>query len=551
MQNKNVLAKGFFFAFAAILAFAAYLQIVAAANPVIFDGSVVPGYKYKASTGDEFTVSFIAAEHKIVIDFPGESLVVKNQTCNRGTKLEGCFDGAKFKGYNYSLPNREVYELKVKLSQVLVLPDIKIGKNIEREELEVGEETTVFVNVTNIGPATATVYFGEKIPPQLSVKELPDQHCQLSTTNTLSGKAELKEGQQLQCNYKVTALAPGTYLLQSSATYDAIKTEKIEVSVQLKVKSLPLSVDATYNQTLILGDRLNITLMLKSDKKIDSLKFNAFIPNQLKVISTESGDVTEGPKHTTEKQKTGLKILNSDKLTSLNGSAEIIIISEAVAVGEFPISTTSSWSFDSLKQEMAKDFPVNVTFAKPYFRLDKYDNKTGKASVDLVNPAHLPIYNVSITSDSFGGANNQALSADMINSLSYASFDVVLTKAEENYTGTIQYYTRYGQKFATQAQFQINASILLKKAETPANETPAATPSVLDQPAPEPAAQQPQQPQQAQEQKKATNLTQIKVAAGVVAVVVVLIIAFLIVRSRGKGEGEPGEPGKLGEETET
>ncbi len=568
MLDKRVSIKGLFFAFAVILAFAAHLQTGTAATEAIFDGTALIGSEYNTSIGKGFTIDYFASEDKVTIEFPEETLIVKNKTCERGRILEGCVDEITFKGYNYTPTRREVYEFKIRISQILVLPDIKIGKSIEREELEVGEETTIFVNVTNLGPATTTAFFSEKIPPELAVRELPDQHCELSTNNTLSGKAELKEGQRLQCNYKVTALASGTYSLQSSATYEAVKTEKVEASVQLKVKSLPLSVDAKYNQKLILGDEFSITLLLGSDIKIDSLKFNAFIPNQIRVVSTKSGDVIEGPKHTSEKQKTGLNILNGDKLTSLNGSAEIIINSEAVAVGEFLISTRSSWSFDGLEQEMAKDFPVNVTFAKPYFRLNKYDNKTGQASIDVVNPAHLPIFNVSLAFNSFAGLNNQPLTAEEISSLSHASFDIVQKTPESRpesssvgtgYNSSIRYHTKYGQELITAAALPINASQLPKpKAVRAVNETPpkASEGEQREQPTGEEdktektggnAIQEPVKP------KRTTGLMNVKtgmIMAGVIiTVMIILTIIFLMIRAK-KGKKEEETELKAAEETE-
>ncbi|MBI2141537.1 hypothetical protein HYU16_03880 [Candidatus Woesearchaeota archaeon] len=527
----------------AIFAFLSLLPNAFAANPLIFDGVVISGYQYTATTGDVFTTTYVPSEQKIIVDFPGDSLIIENQTCNNGKIVQGCFDGAVFKGYNRSLPTPEIYEAKLKLS--VVAPDIKIAKLLGKEEVEVGEETTVYVNVTNAGAATGSVYFTEKIPAELKLAELPGQRCQLSSSNTLVLTGDLAVGEVWRCDYKVTALSPGTHVIKSSAAFDVIKRETVEASASLKVKELPFSVAAAYPSALLLGEKFNITLVLKSDKKLDSFKFSAFMPAQIKVLSVKSGDVIEGSKHTTEKQGNGLKILNSERLESLNGSVEIIISSEAVAVGKFLISTNSSWSFDSLKQGTAKDFPVNATLAKPYFRVSKYDNKTGQASIDVVNPAHLPIFNVSLSFSGFTGLGNQLLAADEISSLSHASFDIARkTQTSEvagggssgNFTAVIRYYTTYGQKLTETAALPINVS-QLPKSTVQLNETPAKASAEENKTgeAGEGILREPVKP------KRKISLRDIKAAAVIVGIIIAVIITFLMLRAKKEEKEEETE----------
>ncbi|MBI2581392.1 hypothetical protein HYV85_06360 [Candidatus Woesearchaeota archaeon] len=542
----------------AIFTFLSLLPNAFAANPVIFHGNVISGSQYNTTIGEVFTVSYVSSEQKLIIDFPGESFVIESNTCTTGKIVQGCFDGAVFKGYNRSLPDPEVYEAKLTLS--MVVPEIKIVKLLGKEEVEVGEETTASVNVTNTGAAMAIVYFTEKIPAELKLAELPGQRCQLSSGNTLVLTGDLTVGEMWRCDYKVTALSPGTHVIKSSAAFDVIKRETVEASASLKVKDLPFSVTATYPSALLLGEKFNITLVLKSDKKLDSLKFSAFTPAQMKVLSVKSGDVIEGPKHTTEKQAGGLKILNSDRLTNLNGSVEIIISSEAVAVGEFLISTNSSWSFDSLKQGTAKDFQVNATFAKPYFRLSKYDNKTGQASIDVVNPAHLPIFNISLSFGSFTGLNNQPLVAGEISSLSHAGFDIALkTQTPEvagggsssNYSGEIRYYTLYGQELTETAALPINAS-QLQKTVMPAEETSKKA-SEAEQPAAEEnktgeagegIIREPVNP------KRKSGFAGFRVAAAMVGIIIILIVIFLMLRAKKEEKEEETELVKAEEEEE-
>ncbi len=559
MKTKNAPSRRFLSSAAvitvvvAIFTFLSLFPSAFAANPVIFDGGVISGHEYTTTTGDVFTATYVPSEQKIIVDFPGDSLIIENKTCNTGKKLQGCFDGAIFKGYNRSLPIPEVYEAKLKLS--MVVPEIKIVKFLGKEEVEVGEETTASVNVTNTGAATAAVYFTEKIPAELKLAELPGERCQLSSGNTLVLAGDLTVGEVWRCDYKVTALSPGTHVIKSSAAFDVIKRETVEASASLKVKDLPFLVTATYPSALLLGEKFNMTLVLKSNDKIGSFVFNALIPAQFSSTLLTNPFLPKAETATAEKRNEGLVVHYGDKTASLNGSAEINVISEAAAVGEFAVTSNASWLLGSIKQQTAKGFQINVTFAKPYFRLGSYDNKTGQASIDVVNPAHLPIFNISLSFGSFTGLNNKQLIVEEISSLSYASVDIVQKTQDGtevgssgNYSGEIRYYTLYGQKLIETAVLPINAS-QLPKAAMPVSETPQKA-SEAEQPAAEENKTEEAVVQEQAKPERKSGFAGFRVAAAMVGTIIILMVVFLMLKAKKEEKVEETELENAGKEEE-
>ena len=148
-SKKSVLFGRLILAVAAIMAFSIFAGGILAADTTIFEGQVLTGSKYTTSTGEIFTIASVPPLDKIVIDLPGESFIVENNSCSNGKKFRGCYNGAKFKGYNYTLPDRIVYEFSVKLT--LFAPDMKIAKLIEKPSVDVEEGTAVYVNISNAG----------------------------------------------------------------------------------------------------------------------------------------------------------------------------------------------------------------------------------------------------------------------------------------------------------------------------------------------------------------------------------------------------------------
>ncbi|MBI2550281.1 hypothetical protein HYV83_03820 [Candidatus Woesearchaeota archaeon] len=536
-SKKSVLFGRLVLAVAAVMAFSIFAEGILAADTTVFDGQVLAGSGYTTSTGDVFSIVSAPPLDKIVMDLPGESFVVENNSCSNGKKFRGCYNGAKFKGYNYTLPDRVVYEFSVKLT--LFAPDMKIAKLIEKQSVDVGEGTTVYVNVSNTGSATGTAYFSEKIPPELRIVELPDQPCQLSHSNTLSMIVDLDSGQVKRCNYRVVPASPGTYSLVSTAEFDSINRERVEVPSSLTVKALPITISTAYPQEMPLGEKLNISLLLSSSDEVESLIFNAFIPKGIKVISV-------GKIALTEADKSGLKVLYGDAFTKLNGSIEIKVSAEANNAGVFLIEGNATWLYNDLRQKIAAYFPVNVTLARPYIRLIKFDSQTMTASIDVVNPSHLPIYNVSIVSSAFSGSNGQALHADSISSLSHASFELALGSAGTgNHTGTILYYTQYGQALAAVSSLPLNSSSKpeqkTEEEQKVASESNAPVEPQVTQPAAiQPKAEQPQQPVK----------SQFRAAVIVVAVIVFFIVIFSFIKGRRERamqqEGENVMRGEIG-----
>ncbi len=524
--------------FTAFFTFAAVLQGAQAAAQVIFDGSVLSGSEYKTTVGDAFKLTYVGSQQKVIIDLPGESIIIENNSCETGKKIHGCFNGATFVGYNYSLPDRLVYEYKIKLS--LLAPDIQVNSYLDRDEINVGEEATVYVNITNTGTASGTVYFSAKPLGELKIIELPYQLCQLSANNTLSLIKDMAVGEVRHCDYKVAPSSPGSYTLISSAEFDVITRERKDATSTLKVKDLPILINTTLDQqTVPLGGQLNLTVKLTPTQQLDAFEFNVFLPSQLSLFSSSK---------TAKTTKTGnlTKISYGDGLTSFKDNITLSANFTAKATGELIVQVSASWRFNGSKQKIEVKYPVNVTFTSPYFRVVSYDQQAGRAVAEVVNPGHLPINNVTVNFNSFAEASGKALVAASIDSLSYARFTLLQKSSDANTTGTIHYSTEYGQKLVTTAQLPItppkvavqapaeNTSAENETAEPAAPSAQEAQPSE-PQPAPE-TAPQPESESEAGLSKsttgKRTLITGV-IVAGVIVVILIVVMAVIGKKQQG------------------
>ncbi|HLD96815.1 MAG TPA: hypothetical protein VI934_00565 [Candidatus Nanoarchaeia archaeon] len=527
------------FFLAAFFAFAAFLHSSYAAAPVIFDGSVLSGYEYKTTLGEPFKLTYVGSQQKVIIDLPFESIIIENKTCETGKKIHGCFDGSTFVGYNYSLPDRLVYQYKIKLS--LLAPDIQVNSYLDKSEVEVGEEAIVYVNITNIGTASGTVYFSAKAPDGLKVVELPYQLCQLSINNTLKLIKELIVGEVRHCDYKVVPSSPGSYTLTSSAEFDVINREKKSATSTLKVKNLPLLLNTTLNTQVPLGGQLNLVFRLNTTQQLDFFEFGAFVPGQLSLVSSSK---------TAKTNKLGnlTKISYGDGVGSFKDNVTLSANFTAKAVGEHIVQLTASWRFNGTRQKIEASYPVNVTFTNPYFRVISHDKQAGSAVVDIVNIAHLPIYDVTASFNGFSEASGKTLSAASIGSQGHARFNLLQKSADADTTGTIRYSTEYGQEIVSTAQLPITLPESVQQA--PAGNTSAKNETESAEPA-APAAQEaqpaesPPAPETAPQPGSESNsefgkspagnrilITGLIMAGVIVAIIIVVIFA---IRKKQKG----------------
>lgn len=534
LRKKRLVRLALIFA-VALVALASVLQGVLAAEPV-FDGTVLSGYKYTTTMGDQFSLVSVAPLSKVAIDLPGESLIVENKSCSTGKIFEACYDGATFKGYNHSLVDREVYEFRIKIN--LVAPEIKVTKSLDKTQLDVGESTIVHVNITNIGEAQGAVRFTETVPSQLRIIELPDQPCQLSASNTLTMTANLKGGEIRRCSYKITALDSGAYTLASAASYDLIKRETATATAIVAVNPLPLSVAENISNSSLLGDSLNMSFLLETSASLESFIFNVFVPEGIKVISVNKEAGLENNEVELEKQVSGVRIVYGNKITELNGSVLIKIASQAEHAGTVAVSANASWVYNGLNQGMIKDIIVNVTLAQPYLRLAKYDNETEKLSMELVNPAHRAIYQVAVIPATASG--NAVFSASEVEASSHASFSDSPTQlqglgsSQASYNGTIVYHTSYGQELSAKFGMVVNRSRIYTA--TPAAENNEAIAEAgSDNSA---NATESESPKLEKPPKTKLPAAEIKAALVMVGMIILLIGLFLLIRNRGGSYSE-------------
>ncbi len=493
----------------------------ALAAPIsIFDDAVVAGSTYNTSVGAIFSIAAVPPYDRIAVELPGEAFVVENNSCSKGRKFRGCYSGAAFKEYNYSLPDRLVYEFSMVLE--LIAPDIVISKAVDKPTLEVGEETSVRVNITNVGMGSGSVYYHVSVPLELKIVEVPDQLCELSYNNTLRMVVDIGDGEFKACHFKLRAMAPGTYPIESSAEFDAVERERVTASSSVEVKELPLFVNVTMPAKALLGDMLNLSILLSSNDAIERFFFMAFIPAGIKPRSVDSKASAKGGPD-------GLNASFGGSSEKLNGSVELMVGAQALRVGNFSIGTDASWRYGSISQALSRAFPLIVEMEAPYLRLAGYDSKTGIAEVDIVNPSHVAISNISVSSKDFSGAQP----IEQIASLSHAAMKISLGASQDgNYTGRISYQTPYVQKLEVTSVFSANFTPVKVQEISDANIT-SAVETVQDEPVS--TASQVEDPVR----KTGSKLKAAAVAAA--AVCLALIVFAYFVKSRKEKLSKEGE----------
>src|SRR3989338_152655 len=456
---------------AAVVVFLLLVSTSMAGSPKIFVGKVISGSRYVTQTGEEFSVAAVPPYDRVALELPWDSFVMENKSCSEGKLFRGCYNGASFSGYNYSLTDRLVYELDIEV--YALVPEITLTMLTSKTAIDVGERATVYVNITNTGTKKGMAYFTTLIPKGLKLAELPDQPCALSSEGTLSMAAELDDGLMKRCIYEVIGGEPGEYSITAAAEFDALKREKAGSSASLTVKRLPFSISAEYPRQLPLGEQFNLSFNLSSESELSPLLLNALIPKQIKLVSADK-------EAELKYDNRDAKLSYGGQFTKFNGTITLKIIAEANTAGDFFITGNTTWKYGDLWQQLEAAFPINITFARPYIRLSTYDNKTGVASIDVVNPSHLSISNVSITSGTFSGPAGNGLHTDIVPSQSHTSFYITPSRLERgNLTGLLEYQTPYGQMLSAIFQLPLNAS-LLNFTPKPAQQKPAQNESMPD-----------------------------------------------------------------------
>ncbi|MBI2145110.1 hypothetical protein HYU18_02190 [Candidatus Woesearchaeota archaeon] len=522
MPNKKV-----WLAVAVVLfCFLAFSGVASAVDTQIFSGGVLAGYGYAASGGEKFTISSVAPLDRVVVEIAGEGFGIENQSCSRSKSFEGCYDGAKFLRYNNTLDVPEVYEFTIKLSRLA--PDIKVSKYAEKNSLEVGEETIVYVNVTNSGTASGSAYFSESVPSGFAIIELPDQPCELSG-NSLLMNTEIVDGGVKHCNYKLRALAPGSYFLLSSVEFDAIKREKVEASFAVVVKDLVVSANATFPGQLSLGQKFNITFNISSKEYVSSFIFASLIPAAAK-SSLISRDATA------TRGNGGLVMSYGDKLTSLNGSLDFLVGSEAVLVGVYSVLVNATWIHNGFSQSSSSAIPLNTTLPAPYFRLIKFDNTSGRVLADVVNPSNMEIFNVSAA---FGGSD--VFSSGSITSLGHGSFEFKPAAQSGNLTGAIKYYTVYGQELVEQGVLPLKVTEVASQPASPSlprqeEARQAAEPGEVKEAAAE--SSEASTGDEVKKPKRKLSRSDIQKASMVAGIIIGILVAFFAVKARKSSQSD-------------
>ncbi len=508
-----------FAAFFSLLFFIFPIQGLSALDAEVFSGYVLESSKYTTASGDGFVLSYIYSEDKVAVDFGWETLIIGNKSCSKGSHVEGCFNGGRFKEYNYSISNRAVYEYSITLG--MLVPKISISKSVGSADIEIGQEAEVQVNITNSGASPAIVRFVETIPVGLKLVEIPGQPCQLSGTSSLVMTESLKPGDVKRCKYDIRALMPGTFALDSKAEFESTKAETVKFSASITVLQPVVSITTSLPSNVSLGEKLSVAINLSSKDPVDSFFFTALIPSRIKPSLVSKG-------LNAEKGKEGLAIAYGSAFTSLNGTVGLNVDLQAAFAGTSVISANATWIHNGTRQSIVVDFLVNVTLAKPYLRIAKYDAESEIAYGEIINPSHVAIVNVTA---SFAGGSS--VSTGIIGSQSHFSFELT-GQQPGNITGKITYYTSYGQELSTPAPLFLNSS-----GQQPAsNESVQAPPSAREEKNAEAPAPTPETPQEAKPVKKVRQFkpSDRKTAVILTGIIIAAIAIFFTIKAKKLSE---------------
>ncbi len=374
------------------LVIAALLFLILAAADVVaetytekvFDSWTYAGNSYNTTVGERFNV-ISYYEYVVDVDFEdaGE-FFIREGDCAEKNNLKVCFESSEFSHYNYTVPDRRVYKLK--LAAYEVVPKIELLRKIERETLIVGQGSKILSTIKNPSSQQAKVFFSDSIN-ETSVKVSLNCECIIKEGNvTWSGT--INPGQEKALYYEIVGLRNSTFISTASAEYfDGIKNSRVQDTKTIKVES-PFTLNLAVDKTANLKGSLSANVSLYSSMALRAY-FRLKVPDGLAITGWKRIDGLDREEN---------MFTYSKELTSGHSDNFSIQLS-ATQPGEHKLSAEAEVTVDSYKYSFDEYADVSVTYEKPRVQatVKNISSSTNSIMLVFVNPSGFTYEDVSIT----------------------------------------------------------------------------------------------------------------------------------------------------------
>lgn len=412
-------------------------------------------------TEEEFTFNLISIE-RIFIDLPsGSGLTIRNESCELIEDYDICVNNTGL-WYHDGILDQDFYQASVKVYQFLQdRANLNLTREITNTPVLIGDQTTINVNIKNIGNNKATgIIYQDPIPSVFLITQV--YGCTLEKTNathhTMIWRGTLNKNQEKSCSYTLLAQNQTTFESKASLRYDnqveiitnESKTKTIEVpEYQLRIGYEIYDYMLKTNKDFTIG----ITLTnLNNDSEIRVQSFSVTIPSKLEIRSYSK------------------KLLKSNRQLSLNDvlqpntSIELNITLKSNVMDDFTLNPKAKYSINRIVKENEKKINLEIKGDKLYLipKIVKTVANQDKANltIEIRNPSSLSSFqNIIITiKSSLPSLNNITRNLNELKP-SESKFELVFFTTQEvtkdtNYSLniTLSYTSQNDQQLSTTKQ---------------------------------------------------------------------------------------------------
>lgn len=194
----------------------------------IFNGWIESGKKFSIE-GENYSVIYIPIENLTVIKYPGSfsDVIEKNETCTEGWIYRSCLLDTKFLLHGVEVPHdthSNNLDISMELQIFASYSNIEIQKEVEKNNLLIGEPSKISVILNNTGKLDSDVYSIDTYSDEFIISNIQGE-CKLKNNNIIIEKL-LKPEKYVKCNYLLKIQKNGTYENNISVNYTVLDRSK-------------------------------------------------------------------------------------------------------------------------------------------------------------------------------------------------------------------------------------------------------------------------------------------------------------------------------------
>lgn len=256
----------------------------------LFDDWVTEGDTFQVS-GLDVLVTGGTVGGEGIFSFPQKTVVLEVGNCQKVDRMYICLDeweyviGGTVKIHG---TDKQKYHIYITLPS----PDVKVSRQAENSDMEIGESTRITATLSNNGQEAALgITYTEKVPPEFEVS-IPNNVNQYG--NTLKWQGSLPAGGSIKFAYLIRAKSSFSGIIPAVVDYKAHSVPKhIEDQLEITVTSL-IGIDTKRDKKdMQYGEEDRVYITIKN-KRSEDLQAEAHVifPKSFYIIATYFNDTT-------------------------------------------------------------------------------------------------------------------------------------------------------------------------------------------------------------------------------------------------------------------